>query len=376
MREDNTMPDAKNTDAVKGPIEIRPAENDDISDMIEVWISAFGQGFHGGAEGCKQFLDWAIFKRPGYRAGEDWAYVAVRDGEIVAAWLSIPFQIKIAEHRYQARWLSSTAVAPKGQRQGLGRRLYRHIVSKPGITFGVGVVAASRALYTKEGADFVRADAFWERPTSIMRAFRECLHNLRHGRVRATTRLIGGILHRIAASALPQPTGFSMERVSAFTDDVEDLLSGMENEFSVMVPRTVDRLNWMIENPEWPSHALIARKDGDICGLAILRADGLILDFVTPPGDQEAAMGFLGCIGAWAGEMGIETLSGIVPFAYRKYFARSGFIARDDIDFGLFFAATGNRGLDVTLRDPEGWYLSMSDSDLHTFRAPPRKAET
>ncbi len=374
MRNGNKMPNAEKVDLSRSTIEIRTAEKDDMADMIKVWISAFGSDFHGGAERCGKFLDWAIFERPDYIAGEDWAYVATRDNKIVAAWLSIPFQIKIAEHQYQARWLSSTAVAPKGQRQGLGRRLYRHVVSKHRITLGVGVVAASRALYFKEGANFVRADSFWERPTSILRVLRHCLHSLRCGRVLTTARLIRSIINRITAPVLYRSNDFSIQQVSEFTSEVDDLLVGFKNFFSVLAPRTVNRLNWTIGNPEWPPYALIARKGEAICGLAILRPDGLILDFVSKPEDQKTAVMFLSCIGAWAGEMGIDKISGIAPFAYREAFLKSGFITQNDVDFGLFFASTGNQALDIMLSDPERWYLSMSDSDLCTFRAPPRES--
>lgn len=346
-------------------IHVRPAEASDLDAMMAVWHATFGYDFQGGAQIGRTTIEWLLSDALQSSGGSPWGWVAEDEGEIVGAWLSLPVDLWLHGGPKRAHWLMSTAVAPKGQRKGIGRSFYRRIVADGALVMGVGVVPASRALYVKEQAVFVGADVFGQRYTSRLRTIRHSLGRLRSGHVWDSLLLIGSLVQRAACRP---PTGILVEELSTVPSDLDALLLSIGYQIPVMVRRDQKWLEWALCNPRCRIRLFVARRGPELCGYALVRQDGMILELLARPDDQSAIKALVVHLTGWARTNGIAELSAIMTQhpAFRDAYMRAGFIPRHD--FGLFFAPTGEATVDAMLSKPENWYISMADSDLWSFK--------
>jgi len=348
---------------------VRPARDDDYGGMKSVWFDAFDNQFFGGPEMYDSSFEWAFSKNPDRWAGAEMQWVAETNGDIVAAWATMPVMLKTPEGIKRGHWLHSTAVATRAQRKGLGRRIYRSIISHNDLTFGVGVVNASRALYKVEGVNFVRSDIFGELVMSVPKSCRLCIHLILRAKISEAVELLKSLIRRAAHSDRWNNGNVKIERVDAFTDEITPLLAEIEAEIPIMTQRSKVKLNWFLSNPRLTTEVVVARKSGTISGFAILRSDGMILDLLARKGDIATIRALFSHLATWAHDLGIGRLAGIIPSIpeWEAEYRRAGFRIMS-VDFGFFVVPTGNSTMDALLIDPENWYLSMADSDLFTFK--------
>lgn len=344
---------------------VRPAEVGDLDAMMAVWHAAFGPDFQGGEPIGRTTIEWLLSRASQSPDRGPWGWVAEYDGEIVGARLSLPVELSLSGQTRMARWLMALGVDPKSQRKGIGRAFYRRIVADGGITLSAGLVKASRALYVSEQAVFVGADIFGQRYTRRRRTLRHSLGRLRRGQLRESLSLLGGLVRR--ATDRP-PAGILVEEMATVPPEIDALLLEIEARIPVMVKRDWRWLEWALSNPRCRIRLFVARRGQELCGYAMVREDGMILDLLARPNDQPALRALVVHLAGWARTNGIAELTAIMTRypAFRAVYERAGFVPRHD--FGLFFAPTGEAALDAILSNPEGWYISMADSDLWSFR--------
>ena len=286
------------------------------------------------------------------------------ENDIIGAWLSIPVQLRLNGRKKTANWLSSTAIARKGQRKGLGRKIYRKIVSSEQIVLGVGVVPASQALYTSEGAKFLHADLFGVRRASNFSAFRDFLRLLRRFRFGEAKVHLAALLRRLRPA---KTTEIDVETDAETTGDLNDFFSVVLPRLPITTDRNCDFIQWMRRHPRFCSVVFLARQKGVLVGYALARQDGLILDLLVNPDCVDASAALLNALSDWARRENLDLssiLTGIPEI--RNSYLGAGFVPKHD--FGLFFAPTEDPDLNEFLANPERWYVSMADSDLWSFQ--------
>lgn len=337
---------------------LRQAVPDDIDAMLDVWIDAFGPEFLGGRGAAETWLRWALSENP---AGDDrWGYVAEKEGLVVAAWLNLPCRVRACGRIIEANWLCSTAVSSKGQRQGIGRKIYRRIVSDNALTLGVGVEAGSRALYESENVTFVPASVLFERPAAFTARLREVARDLKGGKAAAAFGHLRGLL----PPARPRSDDLRLERVSRFSAALAPVLEDHARRFPVGIERSVDWLNWLLSLPVLDVTAFEVRQGTEPVGLVLIRSDGLIMELIAISSGRDLTGPVLARVIDLFRD---RTLRAIVPQTLQDTFRKAGFRRR--LDFGLFFVPTGDPEIDRICADPGNWHLTFADSDTYTFRA-------
>lgn len=344
-------------------VDIRPATKADIPAMLTVWYDAFGPNYLGGPGLAEETLHWQLSSSAA--KGRNWGWVAVLENEVVGAWLSLPIELSLHGQLVEAHWLASTAIATKGQRKGLGRRIYRKIVEQESVVLGAGVVPASRALYESESAVFLRFDAFASLEIGTAMAFRWIFGYLRRlDFVGARTQLSAWMRSR----KFNRPSKFEISIEEEIPKVVGFFLEKALPKYPVIVNRDEKFIASLLSHPRFEAKLFVASLDGEMQGYAIVRSDGLILDLLVDPTATGAARALLDSVILWAIRQGRSRIYSILPGAasLRESYVNSGFIERND--FGLFFAPTGNTKIDLALKNTDGWYLSLADSDLWSFR--------
>jgi Acetyltransferase (GNAT) domain len=345
-------------------VSVRPARPEDLGGMLALWRTVFGEGFSGGslAEGT---LRWLIEANPSARA-EPWGWIAELEGEIVGAELATPVLLSVDDEAYPAHWLMATAVSRKGQGRGISRILYRAIKGRPGLTLGVGVTPEVLRLYQLEKVRFVGADPFALRIMSTPVLLRRVLGHVRRREIPRAKAAARALLRR---AVRPRAT-IPISRRETLPDDVGALTGRMRQAIPVMISRASDEMAWRGANPRLKAIVFEARAGGgDLRGLAVVRADGVILDLLAVPTDRAAMDSLLDAVIRWARERKLPELSAIKPPMedFRSAYEDAGFLSLD-FGFHLFFAPTPDPVLNEKLADPSRWYFSMGDSDLWSLR--------
>lgn len=116
--------------------------------------------------------------------------------------------------------------------------------------------------------------------------------------------------------------------------------------------------------------AITALRGDEPCGYAIYRPDGLLLDLLVRPTDRAAFLALHRALierlrGHGATQI-VATAPG-VPWLLGMYFD-AGYQRWQRWQSGIFCVKGTADAVPKRMMDPEAWYLSAADSDLHTFK--------
>ncbi len=166
--------------------------------------------------------------------------------------------------------------------------------------------------------------------------------------------------------------GVEVEEVARFPDDVEAVGASRAAQAGAMAVRDVPQLEWRFRQRPDRSYAVgVARRGGAAVGYAVFRKDlfdktpdeGLVCDFVAPPGDAAVSSALLAWLADRARAEDARRLVTLFPDTAPEWqaFQRAGFHAA-----GTMYFIVGRSWVKRTkLRWLfENWFYTLGDTDL------------
>jgi len=350
--------------------QIRSANADDFTTINEVLIESFGKGMFNGCA-YERFRAWAYLENPDRYPELTTEWIVESDGAVVAVRGVMPAQVVMNGTMHRSGWLQNIAVRPQARRQGLSRKVLRHVIDhNGGMTMCLGMVPASRALARSENARFINADEVVVLPLVDKRTYKRGVRTLLKGHIAEALTMLLSPLRKAKAFKMPSRSGsVVIESVTQFDSSFARPLGDMTSGIRVMLSRSVEKLNWFMACPMIETSAYIATKNGVATGYLIYREDGAVLDLLTAPDDIETFDALLQHGVRRARDQGhsqlLACLPGIPTFIERYH--RLGFLSLLR-DFGFFYTHADPQKSSIEMDEPSNWYLSLADSDLCTFK--------
>ena len=363
------VPDPKPPAKFNAAVTVLAATPEDTPAIVEVFQSAFGPGALGGPDLIERYLTWAYDDNPRRDARAPSHRIGVLDGKVVAAISRLHVTVLINGARVPATWGQNDAVRADYQRMQIGSTMGNVAWADANLTMGAGRSAAGKAKSKSRAVQtFLDVTPFVSRRLSRPDQLLSAVRQFRRRRFRDGARGLAALLRTVVPAKRPE-RGTTTERVEFFDATVDTFLRSLAQVIPVMVERTATTLNWFLGNPRLQIQSFVARRNGAVCGYALLRHDGLILDLLVHPKDADAFHALLDEVVRWCSEQSVTELSGIAPRIpwLAELYARAGFVLQPEVDFMFGYRWMFHEG-DSALKDPRNWYLSMADSDLWSFR--------
>jgi hypothetical protein len=311
------------------------------------------------AAALRQRWEWTYVENPNLPDGTPLIWLA-RDGEaIVGQYATMPVRLWVAGREIGAAWGTDVMVAPEGQRQGLGHRLFTTWDENVGASIGLGLTDASHGLFRKlHWPDLGRV------PRLVKRFVPEGVRG-----ARAAIGQLAGIGRRAAARR--RPLGGEIVPVAEFDDRFTRLWRRVAPSFAFAVRREAADLTWKFLRPPHVKYQIAALvRGGEVLGYVVYRhvdeAQGrvtLLVDFLADPGDPVALRTLLRWIdreAAAAGSVLIRTFSTCT--AFHGALRAAGYVYGNP---GMRFVAKINAvPVPPTFYDSaERWHVTLGDSD-------------
>jgi hypothetical protein len=363
------VPDPKPLGRFNPAVTVLAATPEDTSAIIEVFQSAFGASALGGPDIIERYLAWAYDDNPQRDARSPSHRIGVLDGKVVAAISRLHVTVLINGTRVPASWGQNDAVRSEFQRMQIGSAMGNVAWSDANLTMGAGRSSAGKAKSRSRGVQtFLDVTPFVSRKLGKSGQLRGVLRQCRRGQFRDGARVLAALL-RTTISGARTARGATVTCVAFFDAEVDKFFASLAKVIPVMVERTSATLNWFLGNPRLQIQSFLARRNGEICGYALVRRDGLILDLLVHPEDADAFDALVEEVVRWCAERSVTELSGIAPRipALGELYARAGFMVQPEVDFMFGYRWMFSEG-DPAIQNPRNWYLSMADSDLWSFR--------
>lgn len=163
-------------------------------------------------------------------------------------------------------------------------------------------------------------------------------------------------------------------KVSKFDDRVNNLFKEISKEYSVIVMRTKDYLNWRYANKFKTEYIIyLAEKQNKILGYIILKCkcdeqskNGYIVDFLVPSTQNNVALALLKKAIMYFKEKDMDKICFTLPPKSRFYkiFKKNGFFThKTDL---ILIARTNNSSVlpISSFKDFKKWFITKGDSDL------------
>jgi GNAT superfamily N-acetyltransferase len=311
------------------------------------------------AEALRRRWDWTYVDNPNLPDGSPLIWLA-RDGEaIVGQYATMPVRLWVAGHEIGAAWGTDVMVAPEGQRQGLGHRLFTTWDEHVGASIGLGLTDASHGLFKK---------LQWPDLGRVPRLVRRFVPEGAHGARSAIGRIVG-VARRAAARW--RPVDGDVVRVAEFDDRFTRLWRRVAPNFEFAVRREASDLSWKFLRPPHVSYEIAAlARGGEVLGYVVYRhveeprgRVTLLVDFLADPGDPAALRTLLRWIdreAAVAGSVLIRTFSTCTAF--------HGALRAAGYEYGppgmRFVAKINAVPVPPTFYDSaERWHVTLGDSD-------------
>ena len=311
------------------------------------------------AEALRARWDWTYLENPNLPDGAPLIWLA-RDGEaVVGQYATMPVRLWVCGAEIDAAWGTDVMVAPEGQRQGLGNRLFTTWDESVGASIGLGLTDASHGLFKKlQWPDLGRV------PRLVKRLAGEAPDD-RLG-IRATFER----RWRHAAAKL-RPLGGDVRRVEAFDERFTRLWERVAPRFAFAVRRDAAYLTWKFLRPPHVEYLVAANERGDeVAGFAVYRhvdePQGrvtLLVDFLADPDDPRA----LGTLLRWIDREALAVGSALIRVfgtctAFHPVFLGEGY---DYGNPGMRFVAKINAvAVPPSFYDSaERWHVTLGDSD-------------
>ena len=345
-----------------GEVITRAATAEDDQRIKAVWEDAFPPPTLGGTKTYLPYLKWLHEDNPDASSTATKFWLAEIDNDVIGVWGTTPVKFTINQESVDAVWSQNTAVASRGQRKGVGKKLFRFAKLNSPLYLGIGTTGQSYTMFAAEGVHFVEADPFWTLLISKRKALRRAAGAMARFRVSTAVTFLKQAIY---SSTLSAQKDISVNDVQRFDGATDRFLNDLR--IPVMASRNSGKLNWVLSNPRIRPVAFVAKSNGRVMGYAIMRQDGKILELLVSPGDKAAFRALAKSIMLWANKRGIEEIGGIVPPLLADLYSGVGFCHLINT-FGLFYAYRDKEQRNPTLDDPRNWFISLADSDLFTFQ--------
>ncbi len=273
--------------------DIRPYRAGDEQGILDTFNVVFGEGVENYAPRTLEEWRWAFERNPAGRR----VWVAEADGAIVAQCAALPYRVHLDDARATITQGVDSMVHPD-HRRGLRR---------PGL-----FVATAQPFFREFGG--LGKDALhygWpvEPAWRIGRTFL--------GYEIITTQNI----HFRAPGPGSRDLPMGVERIERFDDAAERLYDRCRTQWGMSVVRDAAYLNWrFIDNPRYDYHVFCVRDGAELRGYAVFRTadsprpnSGLVVDWLVPPDDPEAATLLREAFLAQARTDGAEAVLAVFP---------------------------------------------------------------
>jgi GNAT acetyltransferase-like protein len=321
--------------------EIRPFRAGD-----EERVLAFhNRAFAGHAPRSRAHFDWRFLRNPG---GPPELVLALDGERCVAVYAVLPVRAILRDAPVLAGLQTDMAVEPE-LRTGLG---------------GSRLILAVGEAYQREFLNGSKT-LEWGFPEPELQ--RVCIVHLKVGVLRDVCFLVRKAEHGFGLA----PGGPRVERVTRFTDEVDELWARCASELGTATVRDARYLNWRYaEHPDVPHVLLEARESGALRGLAVLREGGpdprllSLMDWLVPAAERGAELALLAQSCAEARTRGLPFLAAWVPLALPlalRWQEELGFFAKStpfQECYRCWAPGVGRRWLD------EHWYQTLGDIDF------------
>jgi GNAT superfamily N-acetyltransferase len=297
------------------------------------------------AEALERRWEWLYLHNPNLPGGSPLIWLA-RDGTaIVGQYATMPVRLWVNGGEIDAAWGTDVMVAPEGQRQGLGNRLFDTWDQNVGASIGLGLTDASHGLFKKlQWPDL--------------------------GRVPRFVKPIGGTVGRLVATLLP--LGGVVRRVHHFDERFTRLWERVAPRFAFAVRRDAPYLEWRyVQTPHlrYSIAALVRR--GEAAGYVVYRHVDepgrritALVDFLADPADPRA----MRCLLRWVEREAVAAGSSLIRvfatnIAFQDTLRTSGYHTGKP---GMRFVAKINAvPVPPTFYDSfEQWHVTLGDSDV------------
>jgi hypothetical protein len=303
--------------------------------------------------------EWTYLANPNLPDGMPLIWLA-RDGEaVVGQYATMPVRLWVAGTEIDAAWGTDVMVAPEGQRQGLGHRLFTTWDENVGASIGLGLTDASHGLFKKlQWPDLGRV------PRLVKRLARETPDD-RQG--------LGTRLERRwrRAAAHLRPLGGDVRLVRELDAGFTRLWERVAHRFAFAVRRDAAYLTWKFLQPPHVRYSIAALVRGsETAGYAVHRhvdePQGrvtLLVDFLADPEDPAALRALL----RWV-EREAHAAGSVLVRSYGTCTSFHGAFRQEGYDYGnpgmRFVAKINAAAVPPTFYgSAERWHVTLGDSD-------------
>jgi len=306
--------------------------------------------------------DWLYLENPNVLDGAPLIWLARKDEAIVGQYATMPVRLQVNGTEIDAAWGTDVMVAPDGQRQGLGNRLFDTWDRNVGAAIGLGLTDASAALFRKlQWPDLGRVPRF-AKPLS---AAAPDIDGNTPGSLVAAKRAV----HR--AIAMVRPVGGDVRLVTEIDESFTRLWERVASRFDFAVRRDAAYLDWKYVRVPHLRYSIAAlRRDGETTGYAIYRHTvepkgrfTILVDYLADPADPTAMTALLRWVDRAALEAGSDVIRTFGTFAgFHPRFREAGYLPGNP---AMRFVAKINAvTVPATFYDSSTtWHVTLGDSD-------------
>jgi len=320
--------------------EIRPFRAGDEERVLAFHNHAFG----AHAPRTRAHFDWRYLANP---AGPPELVLALDGERCVAVYAVLPVRCVLRGEPVLAGLQTDMAVAPE-LRGGLGGS---RLIVQVGEAYQRAFLNGTKPLE-------------WGFPEPELQ--RVCLVHLKVGVLRDVCFLVLRPEHAPAA-----PQGIEVEVLERAPEGTDALWARCAPELAVATVRDARYLDWRYaDHPDVPHVFLAARKDGALCGLAVLREGGpdpslfSLMDWLVPADERDAERALLARACAEARARSLPYLAAWIPLGLPlalRWQEEHGFFAKQtpfQECYRSWVPGLGRRWLD------QNWYQTLGDIDF------------
>jgi len=314
------------------------------------------------ADALARRWDWLYLENPNVLDGAPLIWLARKGEAIVGQYATMPVRLRVNGTEIDAAWGTDVMVAPDGQRQGLGNRLFDTWDRNVGAAIGLGLTDASAALFKKmQWPDLGRVSRF-AKPLS---ATAPDIDGNVPGSLLAAKRAVRRAVARV------RPLGGDVRLVAEIDESFTRLWDRVAPRFDFVVRRDAAYLDWKYVRVPHLRYSIAALvREGETAGYVVYRHTveprgrvTILVDFLADPDDPSAMTTLL----RWVERAAIDARSDLIrafgTFAgFHPRFREAGYLPGNP---AMRFVAKIN-AVDVppTFYDSsKTWHVTLGDSD-------------
>ncbi len=337
---------------------------------------------------------WEFVDNPFLEGKELPVFIAIDEqGNVVGQTCTLVEPLKIGGWICRAGWSVDTFLLPEYRGQGIGFRLQKANDEANEIFISLNMSVTNRRIKAGLGSALIDPVQEYTRlvrfePESILMAVADRLA----GREGAARRWLSAVLHgsfldRIASALLngwvalkdrqllkEGDADLAIQPVEKFGEEANRLWEMLSPRFYALVKRDSLYLNWKYTCQPFVQYAaFVAKRQGEICGILILRTGqpperylGVIADLFAAPEDDAAIRDLLTFAVRYFKKARVkDILAASSVHSYQKWFEALGF--RRTREAFPMFHCKNNSPECVAAQEPGSWLLSKGDHDWDQY---------